>query len=196
MMISSDPASFQCVEPRGFIPRRHSDAGWRSASTSADPSSESDAGAVSEAFAQGFAEGERTALAAMHDCQQQRDRLADAIERLSAISDDELGALLLSHVRRLLIDALGREPSDSGALAALCNDAAASVAAYYSDAQLFVSVADHALLAGQPLALPLAADPGLADGSIRIVHGAGELLFGSAATLSRLDTMIAAGQKP
>lgn len=147
----------------------------------------SDAAELAEdPYALGLAEGQRLAEAAFAP---ERHRLLALIAASEALQDEpseELAQLIAETVERLVRQIVETAPIDAEWLKAQADVAAAMVAEADKARTLWVHPDDAALLVDCPLALPVAADPAMVRGTVRIETSAGWIEHGRAVYLDEL----------
>jgi flagellar assembly protein FliH len=137
-------------------------------------------------FARGLAEGQRVAEAAFAV---ERERLFALLASTDALQDEpseELAQLIAETVERLVRQIVETAPIDAAWLRAQAEAAAAMVADADKARTLWLHPEDAALLAGAPFALPIAADPSMMRGTVRIEASSGWIEHGRAVHLAEL----------
>lgn len=151
------------------------------AETATDP-----AEAADDPFARGLVEGQRLAEAAFAVERQQLLALIAGAEALQDEPSEELAQLIAETVERLVRQIVGGAAIDAEWLQAQADIAAAMVAEADKARTLWVHPADAALLMDAAIALPIAADPAMMRGTVRIETSAGWIEHGRAVYLGEL----------
>ena len=145
-----------------------------------------EAALAADPFARGLAEGQRVAEAAFAVERQHLLALIAGAEALQDEPSEELAQLIAETVERLVRQIVEAAPIDAAWLRAQAETAAALVADADKARTLWVHPEDAALLADSPLALPIAADPSMMRGTVRIETSAGWIEHGRAVHLAEL----------
>lgn len=160
-------------------------------SNDAEPEPAIDTAALeADAFAQGFAEGRRTAEIELAEDRAALIRLAESLQALRAEPHHELGLLLAETVERLVRQIVGEVTIDSAAVLARANAAAALIAEESRPARMRLCPEDHARLADADLPVDLIADATLAPGTVLVETGEGWIEDGPEAGLEKLSAAL------
>ncbi|PZU11528.1 FliH/SctL family protein [Sphingomonas sp.] len=144
-----------------------------------------------EAYAQGFDEGHRTALAALETEHAAFDRLAAALAGVGAEPPADLARLLSETVSRLVRQVVGEAAAiDTDLLAERTNTVAAMIAEDGAPARLRLNPADVARIEGLRPDLKLVADPTIAEGSVVAETATGWIEDGPAIRMEKLRTLL------
>ena len=172
------------AEGRGFRPLRFGASAAAEmvpvepASTAAEP--------ADDPFARGLAEGQRLAETAFAVEREQLLALVAGAEALQDEPSEELAQLIAETVERLVRQIIGQAPIDAEWLQAQADIAATMVAEADKARTLWVNPADAVLLVDAPITLPVAADPTMMRGTVRIETSAGWIEHGRAVYLNEL----------
>jgi len=144
-----------------------------------------------EAYAQGFEEGHRTALAALESEQTAFDRLATALAGIRAEPPADLARLLSETVSRLVRQVVGEAAAiDSDLLAERTQAVAAMINDDAAPARLRLNPADLARIDGLRPDLKLIADPAIPEGSVVAETASGWIEDGPAIRLEKLRGLL------
>lgn len=144
--------------------------------------------AHAEAFAQGFEQGRRTVELEVAAEREAIARLAESLEALRPQPCDGLAALLATTVERLVRQIVGEVSVDPALLTHRAQHAAALLSEETAPARLLVNPDDLPLLDAARIPVPLAADPSVGRGDLRLETGAGWIEDGPSVRLDRLRT--------
>ncbi len=139
-----------------------------------------------DAYDQGFADGEAAAALAFEGDRAAIAGLAAAMAHFVPEPPDRLAAVLAETVDRLLAGLIGSAAVDAELLNARITAAAALVSAETVPSALALHPDDVALLAPAALAIPIVADAALPRGAFRLETGHGWLEDGPQVRLARL----------
>jgi flagellar assembly protein FliH len=146
-----------------------------------------------DAYQRGLAEGQ--ALAAIsHDIERQAllDLLANA-EALQVQPCPQLGDLIASAVKQLVLQIVGELPVDSAWLQDRVAEASAIIADADRDCILYLNPADIASIGGTDLGMAMHSDPQVPRGGLRIAAGEGWIEHGRPVYLDALHQALGAG---
>ncbi len=146
--------------------------------------------ALADAYAKGFAEGERLKEAALAADQLQIDRLTTALLELKPHSDAVMTKMLLKCVNALTRQMIGRVEPDSEFLQQQAEKLGSLIQDGMRDATLHVHPEDLNLFGEFECGVNVMADPGLMRGTLRLVHGDGWIEQGSQPLLDELQAML------
>ena len=146
--------------------------------------------ALADAYARGFAEGERLKEAALAADQLQVDRLTNALLELKPQSDAVMTKMLLKCVSTLTRQMIGRVEPDSLFLQEQAEKLGNLIQDGMRDATLHVHPEDLNLFGEFECGVNVTADPGLMRGTLRLVHGDGWIEQGSQPLLDELQAML------
>ena len=141
---------------------------------------------VDDPFARGLAEGQRIAEAAFVAERHQLLALLAGAEALQDEPSEELAQLIADTVERLVRQIVASAPIDAEWLQAQAETAAAMVADADKARTLWVHPEDAALLIDADIRLPVAADPTMMRGTVRVETSAGWIEHGRAVYLNEL----------
>lgn len=173
-------------EPRGFVPASFVRPEARGAAAVQDFQPEPHLAPGTDAFSQGFEEGQRVATEAF---MAEREALLRLVENAGALQpepSEELAMLVGETVYRLVSDIVGQVEIDRDCLARRAAAAAAMIAECDNARTMFVNPSDLPLLEGLRSGLTLAGDASLARGDIRIDCSAGWIEHGTTLYLDAL----------
>lgn len=145
---------------------------------------------LADAYARGFAEGERLKEAALAADQLQVDRLTKALLELKPHSDAIMTKMLLKCVSALTRQMIGRVEPDSEFLQEQAEKLGSLIQDGMRDATLHVHPEDLNLFGEFECGVNVTADPGLMRGTLRLVHGDGWIEQGSQPLLDELQAML------
>jgi flagellar assembly protein FliH len=145
--------------------------------------------AASNAFVEGFREGERVTREQMLADDAARRDLAQAIALVAGSGEGALASMLSMAVLRLVHQIMGEVPVDAETLTARCAAVAACIEGE-GPAVLEVNPDDMPLLEGEGLGVTLAANPALGRGSVRLATSDGWIEDGPDVRLSRLAALL------
>jgi flagellar assembly protein FliH len=144
-----------------------------------------------DAYAQGFEEGHRTALAALETEHAAFDRLATALANVQPEPPTDLARLLAETVSRLVRQMVGEAAAiDSELLAERTHAVAALVAEDGAPARLRLHPADVVRLDGLRPDLKLVADPSIHEGSVVAETASGWIEDGPAIRMEKLRGLL------
>lgn len=145
---------------------------------------------TSDAFAQGFDEGVRTARAEMEADRVAHLRLALALEQLQPQSSGALSALLSTAVLRLVRQIAGEVEVDAELLEKRCLAIAECIEAEIGQPALFLHPDDIELMRARNLPVRLLPDEEMLRGSVRLETTEGWVEDGPEIRLSRLQSLL------
>ena len=143
-----------------------------------------------DAFADGFEQGRRTVELELAAEREALARLAESLEALRPEPPAPLALVLAETVERLVRQIVGEVEIDPTTLLTRARAAAALVAEEVEPARLCLHPDDIPLLGEANLPLPIAPDPSLDRGALRVESGAGWIEDGPAVRLDRLRTRL------
>ncbi|MEY4269764.1 MAG: hypothetical protein RLZZ58_980 [Pseudomonadota bacterium] len=177
------PGDFVAITPLTSAFVRRFDAAL---AVSDAPPPESAADAHARGWAEGFAAADAARTAIIAAC----DRIAAAVADFDAPPPRAAATALAGAMAALISQIVGDAPVDHALLAMRCADALALAGAAAGPVVLMLAPGDAdavgAVLAETHPALAIAADPALLPGSVRVEHGDGAVVHGSAALLADL----------
>lgn len=139
-----------------------------------------------DAFAQGFAEGRRTAELEVADERASLLRLAELLDALRPEPHRELGLLLAETVERLVRQIVGEVTLDKDIILRRATAAAEMIAEELTPARMRLSPEDHERLKDATLPVEKIADPSLAPGMVLVETGEGWIEDGPEVGLEKL----------
>jgi flagellar assembly protein FliH len=168
---------------------------WASEAAAPQPQAGADVDDVellrADAYAQGFEEGHRTALAALETQQAAFDRLATALANVQPEPPADLARLLAETVSRLVRQVVGEAAAiDTDLLAERTHAVAALVTEDGAPAKLRLNPADLARIDGLRPDLKLVADPSIAEGSVVAETAGGWIEDGPAIRMEKLRGLL------
>lgn len=152
----------------------------------ATPATVDPAAIEAEAFAQGFAEGRRTAELEIADERVALLRLAETLQALRPEPHHELGLLLAETVERLVRQIVGEVTLDKDIILRRASAAAEMIAEDAIPARMRLSPEDHERLQGAELPVEMIADASLAPGMVLVETGEGWIEDGPEVGLEKL----------
>lgn len=173
-------------EPRGFVPASFVRPDDRRPAAREEFQAEPHMVPGSDAFSQGFEEGQRVATEAFMTEREALLRLVENAGALQPEPSEELAMLVGETVYRLVTDIVGQVEIDRECLVRRAQAAAAMIAECDNARTLFVNPQDLQLLEGLRTGLTLATDASLARGDIRIDCSAGWIEHGTTLYLDAL----------
>lgn len=139
-----------------------------------------------DAFAQGFAEGRRTAEMEIADERAALLRLAETLQALRPEPHHELGLLLAETVERLVRQIVGEVALDKDIILRRASGAAEMIAEESIPARMRLSLEDHERLKGANLPVEMIADATLTPGMVLVETGEGWIEDGPEVGLEKL----------
>lgn len=139
-----------------------------------------------DAFAQGFAEGHRTAAMEVADERAALVRLAESLQTLRPEPHQELGLLLAETVERLVRQIVGEVALDKDIILRRATAAAELIADESTPARMRLSPEDHERLRDARLPVEMIADASLTPGMVLVETGEGWIEDGPEVGLEKL----------
>lgn len=134
---------------------------------------------TADAYAHGYLNGQQAIAVQLDESQGRQNALADAISRLEPADEAKLVRQLWEAVLSLFRHAVGDAEIDKELLQQRCETALKSIATEMGEACLYVAPDDARILQDYDCGVPVASDPKLLPGSVRVAYPSGQVTSGS-----------------
>ncbi len=145
---------------------------------------------VTEAYAQGYLNGQQAAMV-HHDYRDEaKASLAAALNRLKVVNEDRLAKPLWETILALFEKAVGHVAADRELVQRRCDAAVALLQEAIGEPCLYVAASDADILKDYDCDIRVETDSTLLPGSVRLIHAEGQVISGTAAIAHAIESRI------
>ncbi|MEH6757810.1 MAG: hypothetical protein V7676_09875 [Parasphingorhabdus sp.] len=196
------PSPFR-FEDTGFLPKYTANLELRTNAIEPDDRDENIASPddalnqrISDAYTQGYLNGQQAAMVHADEHLQREDGLAEALNRLKTSDDKMLTKKLLEAVLSLFQEAVGNAKIDRIFLEQRCQAALDMLKGDTVGACLHVAESDAKILQGYDCDIPIIATSELLPGAVQLVYPSGQIISGSLPMVQALESRIISAGNP